>query len=111
MSGRIRRIPELSSPNKNLREFGERMAINSPIQGSAADLIKLAMITISRDMKKEELKSKMIIQVHDELVFEVPVSEKGTMETLVRTRMEQAYPLQVPLTVDLCFGENWNEAH
>ncbi|GJQ58661.1 MAG: DNA polymerase I [Candidatus Scalindua sp. AMX11] len=111
MLGRIRRIPELISPNKNLREFGERMAVNSPIQGSAADIIKLAMITIFREMKKEELKSKMIIQVHDELVFEVPVSEKEVMETLVRSGMEQAYPLQVPLTVDLRFGENWNEAH
>ncbi|MCP5006799.1 MAG: DNA polymerase I [Planctomycetes bacterium] len=111
MLGRTRRIPELASTNKNLREFGERMAINSPIQGSAADLIKLAMIDISREIKKQGLKSSMIIQVHDELVFEVPVPEKELMETLVRTLMEQAHPLKVPLTVDLCFGENWNEAH
>jgi DNA polymerase-1 len=111
MLGRSRRIPELISPNKNLREFGERIAVNSPIQGSAADIIKLAMITIFREMKKEVLKSKMIIQVHDELVFEVPVSEKEVMETLVRSGMEQAYPLHVPLTVDLRFGQNWNEAH
>ncbi|MDR4506432.1 MAG: DNA polymerase I [Candidatus Scalindua sp.] len=111
MLGRSRRIPELKSPNRNLREFGERIAVNSPIQGSAADIIKLAMIAISREMKKKGLQSRMIIQVHDELVFEVPVSEKAVMEKLVRTHMEQAYPLQVPLTVDLRFGENWNEAH
>ncbi len=85
MLGRTRRIPELGSTNKNLREFGERMAINSPIQGSAADLIKLAMIDLSREIKKQGLKSSMIIQVHDELVFEVPVPEKELMETLVRT--------------------------
>ncbi len=111
MLGRSRRIPELNSSNKNMREFGERMAVNTPIQGSAADLIKLAMIDISKELKKDGLNSKMIIQVHDELVFEVPVSEKGTMEELVRTRMEQAYPLHVPLTVDLSFGKNWSEAH
>ncbi|MDR4499477.1 MAG: DNA polymerase I [Candidatus Scalindua sp.] len=111
MLGRRRHIPELKSPNKNVREFGERIAMNTPIQGSAADLIKLAMIEIFREMEKEKLKSKMIIQVHDELVFEVPVSEKQIMETLVRNRMEQTYSLDVPLTVNLCFGRNWNEAH
>ncbi len=109
--GRQRRIPELTSPNKNQREFGERMAVNTPIQGSAADLIKMAMIEICQRMKKEKLKSQMIIQVHDELVFEVPMPEKEIMEKLVRDKMEQVYPLRVPLTVDLHYGGSWNEAH
>jgi DNA polymerase-1 len=94
-----------------VREAAERMAINSPIQGSAADLIKVAMIRLSYTISERNLKSKMILQVHDELVFECPVKEEKEMKTLVRTEMEGARPLSVPLVVDMGWGENWNEAH
>lgn len=109
--GRKRAIPELASPVKNLREFGARMAVNTPIQGSAADLIKIAMIRIYNRMREQGLQSRMLLQVHDELVFEVPEPEKDIMKEMVRREMEQAYPLKVPLIVDLRFGANWDEAH
>ncbi len=109
--GRRRAIPELNHPNRNQQEFGQRIAVNTPIQGAAADLIKMAMINISRRLKEEGLESKMLIQVHDELVFEVPESEKEAMERLVKTEMEQVYALKVPLVVDLGVGGNWKEAH
>ena len=111
MFNRRRYLPDLNSKNRQVREAAERMAINSPIQGSAADLIKVAMIRLSRAMSKRNLKSKMILQVHDELVFECPVKEKKEMETLARIEMEGACPLSVPLVVDMGWGENWNEAH
>jgi DNA polymerase-1 len=104
-------LPDLNSKNRQVRESAERAAINSPIQGSAADLIKVAMIALSRKIKKMKLKSKMILQVHDELVFECPVMEKTNMESLVRKEMQGAYKLSVPLVVDIGWGKNWNEAH
>jgi len=107
LMGRKRRIPELSSPNKGLREFGERMAVNTPIQGAAADLIKLAMIAIQRELIRHEFKSAMIIQVHDELVFDILDSEKEEVSGLVRREMEQAAKLCVPLKVKLGIGETW----
>ncbi len=108
---RRRYLPDIHSDNRRVREFAERNAINTPIQGTAADLIKVAMINIHRRMKAEALAAKMIIQVHDELVFEVPVDEVDRMKALVREEMEQAIELSVPIKVDIGVGRNWLEAH
>ncbi len=94
-----------------LRSGAERNAINAPIQGSAADIIKIAMININSEFKKQSLKSKMLLQVHDELVFDVHNSEKDQIKDIVKTTMESAVKLKVPLKIDLEFGENWLEAH
>jgi len=109
--GRRRFIPELASSTAAVRNFGERTAVNTPIQGTAADLIKLAMIHIQARIKREELRSRMILQVHDELVFEVPDREIETMKTLVRGEMEGVLTLSVPIKVDMGVGKNWDEAH
>jgi DNA polymerase-1 len=108
---RRRYLPEINNDNRNIREFAERTAINTPIQGSAADLIKVAMINIHRRLASEKLKSKMILQVHDELVFEVPKDELETMKALVRSEMENAIHLDVPIHVDMGVGDNWLDAH
>ena len=108
---RKRAIPELNSSNKNIRQLGERLAMNTPIQGSAADIIKIAMINILNRLKKEKLKTRMLLQVHDELLFEVPEKEKKKVEKLVREEMEDAVKLLVPLKVDIGIGKNWSEAH
>jgi DNA polymerase-1 len=94
-----------------LRSGAERNAINAPIQGSAADIIKIAMININSEFKKQSLKSKMLLQVHDELVFDVHNSEKDRIQNIVKTTMESAVKLKVPLKIDLEFGKNWLEAH
>jgi DNA polymerase-1 len=94
-----------------LRSGAERNAINAPIQGSAADIIKIAMIRIHDEFKKQSLKSKMLLQVHDELVFDVHNSEKELVKKIVITTMESAVKLDVPLRIDLEFGKNWLEAH
>lgn len=107
--GRRRYIPELRDRNFNIRAFGERTATNSPIQGSAADLIKIAMIRIHRALASQNLTSTMILQVHDELVFETPPEELTTLEILVRQEMEHAAELSVPLVVDIGMGINWVE--
>jgi DNA polymerase-1 len=107
--GRRRYIPELRDRNFNIRAFGERTATNSPIQGSAADLIKLAMINIHRALTDRQLASAMILQVHDELVFESPPEELESLEALVRHEMEHAAELSVPLVVDIGTGANWVE--
>jgi DNA polymerase-1 len=107
---RRRYIPEIKDRNFNMRAFGERLAQNSPLQGSAADLIKLAMIRIHRAIRDGALQSRMLLQVHDELVFEVPEAEIETMRQLVRTSMEQAADLRVPLVVDIGLGPNWLDA-
>jgi DNA polymerase I len=109
--GRKLPIPEINSANGNIRAFAQRNAINYPIQGSAADIIKQAMVNIDRRLKAEGLQSRLLMQVHDELVFEVPEAELLTMEQLVAHEMERAVPLQVPLKVDLSYGRNWSEAH
>jgi len=109
--GRRLPIPDIGSKNGNVRAFAQRNAINYPIQGSAADIIKAAMIGVSRRMKREGVQSRLIMQVHDELVFEVVAGERELMEELVRGEMEGALPLRVPLKVDLNFGQNWSEAH
>ena len=107
---RRRYIPEIKERNFNMRAFGERLAQNSPLQGSAADLIKLAMVRIHRAVRDGALNSRMLLQVHDELIFEVPEAEVETMGPLVRTSMEQAAELRVPLVVDIGTGPNWLDA-
>ena len=98
--------------NKNLREFAERTAINTPIQGTAADLIKIAMITVDSAFTEKKLKSAMLLSVHDEIVFEVPPDELDTVSNLVKEIMESVWDLKVPLKVNLAVGENWaDEAH
>lgn len=108
---RRRYLPELKSEKQNIREFGERMAINTPIQGTAADLIKVAMIRIQDGLKKNKWKSRMILQIHDELVFEVPDDEIDRLSKMVKTEMEDALELSVPIQVDIGVGKNWYEAH
>src|ERR1700737_139848 len=107
--GRRRYIPELRERNFNIRAFGERVAANSPIQGSAADLIKIAMIRIDNALKTRQLQSKMLLQVHDELVFEVIPSELDQVKELAKYEMEHVAELSVPLVVDLGVGKNWLE--
>ena len=107
--GRRRYIPELRDRNFNVRAFGERTAANSPIQGSAADLIKIAMIRIDGALRSGGLRTKMLLQVHDELVFEAPPDEIDSVTTLVKAEMEQAAVLSVPLVVDIGVGDNWME--
>ena len=108
---RIRYIPELSNADANVRQFGERTAMNAPIQGTAADLIKMAMVNISRKMKERNARSRLIMQIHDELVFEVPEAEVEEMAQLISREMEQVWPLRVPLRVTTGKGRNWAEAH
>ena len=107
--GRVRPIPDILSKNYNLRGFAERTAVNTPLQGTAADLIKLAMIRIDAELQQRALRSKMLLQVHDELVFEVPVSEVDTMKQLVAQQMENVHELKVPLKVDVGTGPNWRD--
>jgi len=109
--GRRCAIPEIHSQNGAVRGYAERNAINYPVQGSAADIIKVAMVNISRRLQEERLATKMVLQVHDELVFEVPESEVEAVRELVREGMEGAVPLSVPLAVDIGVGRNWHEAH
>jgi len=107
--GRVRPIPDINSKNANQRGFAERTAVNTPLQGTAADLIKIAMIRIDAALRERGLKSRMTLQVHDELVFEVPEKEVETMRTLVRDQMENIHPLTVPLLVEVGVGQNWRD--
>ena len=107
--GRIRPIPDINSKNFNMRGFAERTAVNTPLQGTAADLIKMAMIRIDRALQERKLKSRMTLQVHDELVFEVPEGEVESMRILVREEMENVHPLAVPLLVEMGVGPNWRD--
>jgi len=107
--GRVRPIPDINSKNPNQRGFAERTAVNTPLQGTAADLIKIAMIRIDEAIRERELKSRMTLQVHDELVFEVPEPEVDIMRSLVREYMEKVHELAVPLQVDLGVGPNWRD--
>jgi DNA polymerase-1 len=107
--GRVRPIPDINSKNANQRGFAERTAVNTPLQGTAADLIKIAMIRIDAALREQGLKSRMTLQVHDELVFEVPEQEVETMRTLVREQMENVHPLTVPLLVEVGVGQNWRD--
>jgi DNA polymerase-1 len=108
---RRRYIPELKSGNRNVRANAERMAVNTPLQGSAADIIKMAMLDVHRALKKERFPAKMIMQVHDELVFEVNKDYTDQLTDLVREKMEGVISLKVPLKVDVSYGPSWAEAH
>jgi DNA polymerase I len=108
--GRRRPIPDMQSRNPAARSFAERTAVNTPLQGTAADLIKLAMIRIARLLDKRKMQSRMLLQVHDELVFEAPPSEKDDLQELVKTEMESVYELSVPLVADTGAGPNWRDA-
>jgi DNA polymerase-1 len=106
---RVRPIPDINSKNANLRGFAERTAVNTPLQGTAADLIKIAMIRIDAALRERGMKSRMTLQVHDELVFEVPEAEIEAMRSLVREQMEKVHPLIVPLLVEIGVGTNWRD--
>jgi DNA polymerase-1 len=108
---RRRYIPEIASSNAAIRQFAERTAINAPIQGTAADLIKIAMINLHNLLEKRHLRARMIMQVHDELVFEAPEAEKDDLMALVKREMEGVVKLRVPLKVEIAAGKNWDEAH
>ncbi|MEY2840885.1 MAG: hypothetical protein RLY74_26 [Actinomycetota bacterium] len=108
--GRRRYLPDLSHENRQRREVAERMALNAPIQGSAADIIKEAMIRVADVIKEKKMQSRLLLQVHDELIFEVAVNEESALEELVRIEMGSAYPLKAPLDVNVGFGRNWHEA-
>jgi DNA polymerase-1 len=107
--GRVRPIPDINSKNSNMRGFAERTAVNTPLQGTAADLIKLAMIRIDDELRSQKLKTRMLLQVHDELLFEVPKAELDEVRELVRDKMENVYPLKVPLLVEAGVGPNWRD--
>jgi DNA polymerase-1 len=111
LMGRKRPVPDINSSTSFRREGAERVAINTPIQGTSADMIKIAMIKIADELKEKKLKSRMIMQVHDELVFEVHEDEIEIMKTTVKDIMENALKLNVPIVVDIGIGKSWNEAH
>jgi DNA polymerase-1 len=108
--GRRRYLPDLNHENRQRREVAERMALNAPIQGSAADIIKVAMLNVERAIKSAGLKSRLLLQVHDELIFEIADGEHTQMEALVRREMGSAYPLKAPLDVNVGFGKSWDLA-
>ena len=109
MSGRRRYFPDINSSNFHTRQAAERMAVNMPIQGTAADIIKIAMIQISESIRQRNLASKVILQVHDELIFEVPSNEAQEMQVLVPSIMASAMKLDVPLKIDVKVGTNWGD--
>ena len=107
LSGRRRVINELKSSNHNVRAFGERAAMNMPLQGSSADIIKVAMINVADKLKAGNYKAKLVLQVHDELVIDCPKNELDAVAKILQNEMENAYNLAVPLTVDVSVGETW----
>ena len=109
--GRRRYIPEINSKNATIRALAERNAVNAPIQGTSADIIKLAMIAVDNEMSKQGLKSKMVLQIHDELVFDTLPEEVETLKKIIDKKMENVVKLSVPLTVECDYGNNWLEAH
>ena len=109
--GRRRSLPELKSSNYNTRSFGERVALNMPVQGTAADIIKLAMVNVDKRLKEEKLRAKLLLQVHDELIVECPEDEAERVREILKTEMEHTADLTVPLTVDAHIGHSWAEAH
>ena len=108
--GRRRPVPELKSSNFMQRSFGERVAMNAPIQGTAADIIKIAMIGVQRRLRERQMRSRLVLQVHDELLIEAYKPELDEIKNILREEMEQAVSLDVPLEVDMHTGENWYEA-
>ena len=111
MFGRRRPVPELKSSNFMQRSFGERVAMNSPIQGTAADIIKIAMIRVAERLQEEQLESRIVLQVHDELLVETKIEEKEQVKRILEEEMPLAAQLQVPLSIDVEEGKNWYEAH
>ncbi len=109
--GRIRLLPDINSDNINVRQFAERTAVNTPIQGTAADLIKSAMLKTDAAFELQGLKSAMLLSVHDELIFEVPPEELDLVKNLLKEIMEGIWKLNVPLRVNISTGQNWAEAH
>ena len=107
--GRLRPIPDITSRNPNMRGFAERTAVNTPLQGTAADLIKLAMIALDREIATRNLKSRMTLQVHDELLFDVVPEELEEMKTLVKHEMESVSHFSIPIVADVGTGENWRD--
>jgi DNA polymerase-1 len=110
LMGRRRYLPDLNSTNRQLREMAERVALNAPMQGSAADIIKIAMINVAKRLRREGLRSRMLLQVHDELVCEVGAGELDAVTAVLREEMAGAYELSVPLTVSVGYGANWDAA-
>jgi DNA polymerase-1 len=108
--GRRRYLPDLLSDNRQRREVAERMALNAPIQGSAADIIKLAMLNVQKALIEKQLKSRLLLQVHDELILEIISSEEKVVTEIVREEMAKAFPLRAPLNVGIGIGKNWNIA-
>jgi DNA polymerase I len=111
LMGRIRLLPDIDSRNHNVRQFAERIAVNTPIQGTAADLIKLAMIAVDRQLREASYQATMLLSVHDEIVLEIPPREIAPVSALLQTTMETIWDLAVPLKVNMAVGDNWNEAH
>ena len=109
--GRRRYLPDINSRSNTVRSYAERNAVNAPIQGSAADIIKVAMVRIDEEIRRRGLRSRMILQVHDELIFNVRPDELGTMQELVVRQMEGAYSGRVPLEVSAGVADNWLDAH
>ena len=107
---RKREIEEIKNTNHLIRSMGDRMALNTPIQGTSADILKMAMIKIHTLLKEKNYKTKMLLQVHDELIFDVPLDELDEVKELVRNTMENIYKLSVPLKVGIDYGKNWYEA-
>ena len=110
MYNRRRYIPELTSKSYMVRKFGERVAMNTPIQGTAADIMKIAMINVFRELKDRKLNSKIVLQVHDELLIETDIKEKEEVREILVNNMEHAAKLLVPLKVEVAEGENWYDA-
>jgi len=110
LMGRRRNLPELQSAKAQIREFGKRAAMNTPVQGTAADIIKLAMVRVDEALKKEGLQARLVLQVHDELILECPPEEKEAASELLRKNMEEVMTLKVPLEADVHSGLNWAEA-
>ncbi len=108
---RRRALPELTASNFNTRSFGERVALNMPIQGTAADMIKLAMVRVAASLRKAGLKAKMVLQIHDELLFDVPKDEVDQVVEIARREMEGAMDVGVPIVVSVGVGRSWLEAH
>ena len=111
MMKRRRYLRDINSGNATVRGFAERNAINAPIQGTAADMIKIAMIDIYKDFRQNKLKSKLVLQVHDELVFDVHKAEIEIVKNIIALRMKNAIPLSIPVEIDMKEGNNWLEAH
>ncbi|MEI6647299.1 MAG: DNA polymerase, partial [bacterium] len=109
--GRRRSLRDINSRNATSRQGAERNAINTPVQGTAADLIKLAMVRVHRELRERQLKTKMVLQIHDELLFDVPREEADTVRTLVRNAMTTVLDIGVPLDVSIGVGDNWLVAH